>query len=467
MLIGITIFLILFFILALSRLDFALFFLIAALPSYLIRFSVFGIPSTVLEAMILITCTVWFFKDWLPHFKNLLKKREQRVPYPFSWEIILLIIISFIATGIASFNLGALGIWKAYFFEPILVYLLVINIYREKRDWQKILWALLISALSVSAMAIWQKITGQFIFNEFWANEATRRVVSWFGYPNAVGLYLAPLILLFIGWFFSLPRLTTPSKTFKKILLIIVIVVSFLSVYYARSEGALIGIAAGLFVFGLFAGRKQRIITLILTGVIIGGIFFSASAKDFVISKLTLQDLSGQIRQRQWKETFLALRGTKIITGAGLNSYQKTVAPFHQEGIFFNSDNLPNFDEQLRASSTLRAKYWQPVEIYLYPHNIFLNFWSELGLIGAFIFAWLLLKSIFISLKLTVTYARENQREKYLALGLMSSLVVIIIHGLVDVPYFKNDLSVIFWIFLALIGLLNLNQKFGSKNIRV
>ena len=82
-------------------------------------------------------------------------------------------------------------------------------------------------------------------------------------------------------------------------------------------------------------------------------------------------------------------------------------------------------------------------------------------------FVWLLLKSIYISLKLTVTYGREKQREKYLALGLMSSLIVIIIHGLVDVPYFKNDLSVIFWIFLALIGLLNLNQKFGSKNIRL
>jgi len=467
MLIGIIIFLIFFTILALSRLDFALFFLIAALPAYLIRFSLFGIPSTVLEAMILITFVVWFFKDWLPHFKNLFKKKAEKIPYPFSWEIILLIVISFIATGIASFNLGALGIWKAYFFEPILVYILVINIYRDKKDWQKILWALLISALSVSLMAIWQKITGHFIFNEFWANEATRRVVSWFGYPNAVGLFLAPLVLLFIGWFFSLPRLTTLNKAFKKILLIIVIVFSLLSVYYARSEGALIGIIVGLFVFGLFAGRKQRIVTLILTGIIIGGIFFSAPAKYFVITKLTLRDLSGQIRQRQWQETFQALTGTKIITGAGLNSYQGAVAPFHQDGIFFNSDNLPNFDEQLRASSTLRAKYWQPVEIYLYPHNIFLNFWSELGLIGALIFVWLLLKSIFISLKLTITYARENQREKYLALGLMCALVVIIVHGLVDVPYFKNDLSVIFWIFLALIGLLNLNQKFGSKNIRL
>lgn len=466
MFIYLIIFLILFLILALSRLDYALFFLIATLPAYLIRFSVFGIPSTVLEAMILITFTVWFFKNWLLHFRDLIKKRAERFPYPFSWEIISLLILSFVATGIASFSLGALGIWKAYFFEPILVFILIINLYQEKKDWQKILWALLLSAASVSIFAIYQKITGQFIFNEFWANEATRRIVSWFGYPNAVGLYLAPLVLIFLGWFFSLPHQTTLSKTFKKILIVLVIAASLLSIYFARSEGALLGIAAGLFIFGLFAGRKQRITTFILALVVVSGVFFFASNRNFVFTKLTLNDLSGQIRQKQWKETFLALTGTKIITGAGLDSYQKAVTPYHQEGIFFNRDNLPNFDAQLRASSTLRAKYWQPVEIYLYPHNIFLNFWSEIGLLGALVFMWLMFRAMYLSLKATITYEREKHREKYLALGLMTALVTIFVHGLVDVPYFKNDLSVMFWLFLAFIGLLNINQKFGSKNIR-
>lgn len=466
MLIGITIFASLFLILALIRLDYALFFLIAALPAYLIRFSIFQIPSTILEVMILITFAVWLFKNWLPYFRNLIQKRTIKTPYPFAWEIILLIIISFISVGVANFNLGALGIWKAYFFEPILVFILVINIYREKKDWQKILWALLISAAGVSLLALWQKLTGQFIFNEFWANEATRRVVSWFGYPNAVGLYLAPLILIFIGWLFSLSRQAILGKTLKKILIILIVVSSVSAIYFARSEGALIGLAAGLFIFGLFAGRKQRIATLLLSIIIISGLFISTPAKNFVINKLTLQDLSGQIRQRQWKETLLALTGTKFITGAGLNNYQAAVAPYHQEGIFFNRDNLSNFDEQLRASSTLRTKYWQPVEIYLYPHNIFLNFWSEIGLLGALIFMWLIFKAIYISLKLTIAYNRENHPEKYLALGLMSALIAIIVHGLVDVPYFKNDLSVMFWIILAFIGLLNFNQKFGSKTIR-
>lgn len=466
MLIYIAIFAALFLILALWRVDYALFVLIAALPAYLIRFSVLGIPSTALELMILITFAVWFIKKWLPKIKSLFKKDRPRTPYPFSVEIILLIVFSFIATGIASFNLGALGIWKAYFFEPILIFILIFNIYNEKKDWQKILWAFLISAISVSALAIYQKITGQFISNPFWANEETRRVVSWFGYPNAVGLYLAPLVLIFLGWFFSLAHSTTLTKTFKKILIILVIAASLLSIYFARSEGALIGIVGGLVAFALLAGRRQRIAIIVLGLIVAGSLFFFAPAKNFVVTKLTLNDLSGQIRQRQWKETFLALTGTKFITGVGLNNYQAAVAPYHQEGIFFNSDNIANFDETLRASSTLRTKYWQPVEIYMYPHNIFLNFWSEIGLLGALVFVWLLFKSFFMALKLSITYGREKHPEKYLALGLMSALVAIVVHGLVDVPYFKNDLAVMFWIILALIGLLNLNQKFGTKNIR-
>jgi len=109
------------------------------------------------------------------------------------------------------------------------------------------------------------------------------------------------------------------------------------------------------------------------------------------------------------------------------------------------------------ASSTLRTKYWQPVEIYMYPHNIFLNFWSELGLLGVLLFIWLIGKYLFISLKLTLALSREKKAEKYLILGLLSAMITIVVHGLVDVPYFKNDLAVMFWILFALLGFLNFN----------
>jgi hypothetical protein len=70
-----------------------------------------------------------------------------------------------------------------------------------------------------------------------------------------------------------------------------------------------------------------------------------------------------------------------------------------------------------------------------------LNFWLETGLLGLVCFALL----IFFSMK---NYARKPSAIK---LGASLFLISVIVHGMVDAPYFKNDLSVLFWFALTLI----------------
>jgi len=148
------------------------------------------------------------------------------------------------------------------------------------------------------------------------------------------------------------------------------------------------------------------------------------------------------------------------LTGAGLAGYRRAVAPFHQPGIFFNSDNNPDFHRLTVFNADYRAAHWQPVEVYLYPHNIILNFWSELGLAGALLFVWLIGKYFVGGFKIW-RYFSDREPECYLILGLIGSMTVVVIHGLVDVPYFKNDLAVLFWLLLAMMGLADLwwNKK--------
>jgi len=459
MFIASIIFALLFLALALWRLDWALLSLIAALPAYLLRFSVAGLPLTWLEVMILISFAVWFFRDALPNLSGWIKNRSVRQNYPFSWEMVLLLVISFISAGVAGFHADALGIWKAYFFEPLLVFILIFNVCKTKKDLWKIIWALLISAAAVALFALFQKITGLYIDNPTWVPAATRRVVSFFGYPNAVGLYLAPLIMVFFGWFCALCQKSPKDKMGQKIALASVIVISLLAIYFAQSYGALVAVAAGAIVFGLLAGKKSRLATIILIILAALTLFFAGSRDAALIDKLSLQSLSGKIREQQWKETLDMLSGTRLLTGAGLDNYQTAVAPYHQAGIFFNRDKIANFDAVTWASSTLRAKYWQPTEIYLYPHDIFLNFWSELGLAGLLLFLWLIGKYLWTCLRLSVALGRARNPEQYLVLGLLAAMVAIFIQGLVDVPYFKNDLSVMFWILLALVGALDLSYR--------
>jgi hypothetical protein len=122
MLILISLFCVIYLSLSLWRLNWAVLLLLAALPAYLIRFQIFGIPATLLEAMILIAFGVWFFKNFLSQIKPWLKNWGKQTKYPFLWEIVLMIVISYVAASLTFFNngsLSALGIWKAYFVEPI------------------------------------------------------------------------------------------------------------------------------------------------------------------------------------------------------------------------------------------------------------------------------------------------------------------------------------------------------------
>jgi O-antigen ligase len=461
----IILFLSFFIFLSLARLDLALLFTIFALPAYLIRFQVYGIPLTLLEAMILISFIVWLFKNFLPSVKNLIKNHKTRIPYPYGVEIILLLIIALVAAGVSGFSNGSLGIFKAYFFEPAILFILILNVFKTRRDSLKIFAALLLSATLISVIAIYQKITGQFIFNSFWANAETRRVVSLYGYPNAVGLYLAPLIMIFLGWLFYLPKRTLLVDALKKIGIIITIILSFSAIYFAHSRGALIGLGAALIFFILLSEQKRRKGILIILGLTVLLILALPTSRNFLQEELKFKDLSSEIRRQQWKETIIMLNDGRLIGGAGLDNYQVAVKPYHQEGLFYNSDNLSDFSNQLLASSTLRQKYWQPVEIYMYPHNIFLNFWSELGLFGLLLFIWIIIKYLYISLKLIIIYSRENKAERYLMTGLFCAMIAIVIHGLVDVPYFKNDLAAMFFIYLALIGSFNLQEKYDGIKI--
>jgi len=460
MYIGITLYLIAFFLLAWWRLDRALLLLIVALPTYLIRFEVAGLPFTLLEAMILMTATVWFIKYFLPanrkFFQGGLHRPGGRINYPYSWEMILLVVISFIAAGIAGFTPGALGIWKAYFFEPVLLFIVLLNTFKNRTGLGQIIGAFALSVAAVSLFAIYQKISGQFIANPFWAATETRRVVSFFGYPNAVGLYLAPLSLILTGWLISIHKERAAAL---KTMLAGTILASWLAIYFAHSDGAIVAVAVGLVVLAGLTDRRARVAVLVVTVLAAAGLFFFQPASDPLIDKILLRDLSGEIRQQQWRETITMLQNGRILTGAGLDNYQESIGPYHQEGIFFNFDDRPNFDAVVWANPTLREIYWQPVEIYLYPHNIFLNFWSELGLAGLLLFLWLIVKTAVILWRLA--RRASNQKEKYLAAGLGAALAAIVVHGLVDVPYFKNDLAAMFWIVLALVAILNLTS--GSR----
>jgi O-antigen ligase len=453
---AITLFVISYIFLSWQRLDWALAVLIFLLPTYQIRFHVGLLPTTLLEVMVLILFAVWFIqtvqKKELPLFNTKLRNVKH---YPFYVEIILLLIIAFIAAGVSGFSSTSLGILKAYFIEPILFYIVFINVYKLKQNRNKIFIALAASALVVSVLAIYQKLTGQFLPPD-WVG--TGRVTGVFPYPNALGLYLGPILIILTGWFLSFRVSNGKIKLIEILFFCFFVFLFFLAILFAQSQGALAGLAVAFIIIGLWhnAWSRRAVVAVLIIGALV--LSFNAGLRHSFVKKVTLMDTDGQIRQELWQETWQMLRDGKLLFGAGLANYQAAVEPHHVSGIYVRNDD-PEFDKWVAISLEYQQKVWQPLEIYLYPHNIFLNFWSELGLAGMLLFCWMIGKFIIIAYQLQ---KKEIFNIKYLILGLLGAMIVIVVQGLVDVPYFKNDLAILFWLIVGILGVLNLeirNQK--------
>ena len=290
----------------------------------------------------------------------------------------------------------------------------------------KIIWALVLGAIPATLLALAQEFTGWLIPNPFWQNWATRRVTSFWGYPNAVSLFFAPL-LPFVVYLFEHTWRKTKGLFWQDLFYSLIFFLFFLDIIFARSMGGLTAVAGTLLIFGLVF-RRTRKITLIIV-IIAGCLAFLTPLKNSLQEEFFLQGVSGNLRVNMWGETVEMLRSRPIL-GAGLAAYQSAVAPYH-------------------------ILNW--AEIYLYPHDIFLNFWSEVGLPGLIAFLWLVL--LFGRAGWRLLKVRQGD-DLWLVETLLASMSIILIQGLVDVPYFKNDLAIFFWI---LMGLMALNFKFSSQ----
>jgi len=204
----------------------------------------------------------------------------------------------------------------------------------------------------------------------------------------------------------------------ERIFSVLVAVSGVLAIWWAHSDGAMVGLVAGVLVLGLMI-KPLRLITIGLILVAIGYSLF-AGIPASVIEKITFADWSGQVRLSIWSESWRLIRDNWLM-GVGLSGYQQALVPYHL------------------------ADY---LEIFLYPHNYLMNFWVELGLLGALTFIWIPIKYAWLG----VRGWHRSKTDQNIFVALIVGMVVILVHGLVDVPFFKNDLAILWWIFIGLMS---------------
>lgn len=425
---------------------YGIWFIISFLPIYLLRITVFGIPVTILELGIIAIFLLWVRSlwqvsvRWSPHIKKRIvyiisfltgyksseyqryyqKEINQRYAHIRLWVYIFILGATF-GLCVSHEVRSALGIYKAYFIEPFLLFSVIVHVIKSKKDYIKTLYALGINVVVIGAVGLYQHITQNGLWVEAYHGITNVRITSLYQYPNAVSLLVAPITGTYLAWFLNKLFKKNIQNRYEVVYGLLVIVSGIGSIIGAQSEGAMIALLGAGALWGLLYGKWTRLFTISIFCVVTLVTMLTPSIHPMLIERATFRDFSGTIRRHTYSET-IDMLSDHAIFGAGLAGYQHAMRPYHVDNVFVGD-------------------IMQPVEIFLYPHNIILNFWSEIGLIGLFGFIALCVQYV---LNVIRSYSKEY------ALPLFIGLCVLLIHGLVDVPYFKNDLSVLFWVLFGL-----------------
>ncbi len=373
---------------------FALTLLFGLLPTYLLRFSIGPVPTTALEIFILTLVAI--------------KLVRQPTIYPVSWRMLkpwrVPMLLMFAAACFSAAHapdiFAALGILKAYYVEPLLVLLLCYGALTndtKRQVQQNYIWPLATSGVLVAVLGILQYITKLGIPAPW---DVEGRITSIFDFPNAVGLFLAPIVAMLVVFLWTKHNQKLSSFLFPLSSLTLMLTAIILS----KTEAALVAIPAALLITLCISHTPRRTkILVILLAIVFSTAAFGLSST--VREKLLLADVSGHARIAIWHETATYLNDHWLL-GAGLSGFPAAIAPYHDATYF---------------------------EIFQYPHSVLLNIWVELGLLGV-------LATILLTMQVAKTVWRH--REDSVVLAVCAAFLTMLIHGLVDVPFFKNDLAI-------------------------
>lgn len=398
--------------------------LAAILPTYLLKFNILGIPTTWLELTIYVMFLVWLGKasrqklDWWWSIRNYLA------------PVGLLSIGLIIGALVSSDPRISLGIIKGWFVDPLLIYILITNIYRINSlqvGFNYLRFGLWISGTILAVVALWQVISGQFITID-------QRASAWFSSANYLSLYLVPIMVLVVGWWRNIEA--TYLKNIKPPWFRWIIWGGWLlmagALYFTFSYAGWLALLVGLAVWGRLKSPKVKW-WLIWLGILAIVVVSQWQLPKFQQMGDLIGRSSSHVRLQVWQTALLMIK-ENWLTGIGLGLFEKRYLEF---------------------ASRL---FHPPLELLmLHPHNIFFQFWINTGVIGLGGFLWLVGKWL-------ADLWRAVRSRSELAITIFSAMVALLAQGLLDGAYWKNDLSALFWIIMAL-GMLLGKEANGRQNL--
>jgi len=434
------------FCVSLRKIERGVYLIVFLLPVYLLRMEIFGVPTTALELGIYVLFIIWLAETYR---SGQLKEEVSKI---FSDRLLaagaFLLIAGAVISTIFSVDMRtSAGILKGWFFDPLLFFVVLISTIKTLEQKENVLKVFFASGFGVAAISL-----------IYWLSPSLGgvsydgRLHAFYDSPNYLAMYLAPALIIGV-WGFILPagkNVFSPNKYYWLVLLSVIASVIYLTFSYAAWVAVFIAIFFQICFTAIADGKPgfhwkpgflgkgdwRKGITL---AIIVFLIFFATILTQIGTGKFNnLKNLayrsSFNSRLMIWRAAWEIGKDHPIF-GIGPGNFQRYY-----------------LDYQKRFSEPYLE--WAVPE----PHNVFLAFWLEtgiLGLAGFIILIFWFFKKTFSSLKKARLDSSEAKRagnasSQGLVIVLCSIMIYTLLHGLVDTTYWKNDLAIIFWMVLGL-----------------
>ena len=305
---------------------------------------------------------------------------------------------------------AAAGLFRAYMVEPIAFGLVLINAITTPRRALAIVGGLAIAG-AIAGLANAGVVITALLHHTYDVVQTPPVVI--YNTANATALYLVPVIA-----FASSVAMHWPGRS-ERLIATGFVAMGLFGVVLSFSRGGFLAVA--VVAIALALTHRKRWLLLPLGAVAGATLLLVPVLRRRIETEINLSDPHNTLvgRSHLWEAALQMLRDHPVF-GAGLSGFATAIAPYWNAG---HPDR------------------------FTYPHNIVLNFWTETGLLGLAAFASILGAGF---AQAWSGWRRSSSEWRVIHLGVLLALVAVVVHGLVDVPYWKNDLSLEFWALIAL-----------------
>ncbi len=395
-------------------------------PFFLFPVELYRYAFPLAEVTILLTAIAWILR-YLQAWKQRTYHSDQgsenafrakailHTLKPLDWIIVIWLALGFLAATWSENRAPALTELRVLFIEPALFYAIFRSSNLKRHQVVTIIDAFIIAGLFVAVIGLWQYMNGIAVIT---AEDGARRLASVYGSPNNVALFLGRCLP------FAIAFVIGGGIDHKRRWIYGAVLVPMLTAFLLTQSvgGIFLGFPAALVMIALLRWGKRSHWILVGLGTFLVVAFVISLQSPRFARVLDFSEGTNFYRLRAWQSAVNMIRDHPI-TGLGLDQF---LYAFRGQYIMPDAWQEPNLS---------------------HPHNILLDVWIRLGIVGV---AWILVFQFTFWRTWLKAHTATDTFAQAVFIGLAACMANLLVHGLVDNSIFVQDLVYVFILLIAL-----------------